>query len=243
MIKVLLLQFRGKEYLARRELNSFYSAFAEEDIKVVIDNVSAIKDKLNFKIANLYDVIILGGSEFSFGSEDVEVTKRILNNTEYFLKYVLEKDNIPCLGVCFGHQLIGKIMGGNVVRHKEAGKAGAYEIMINNSYAQDKFFDGIPKSFYAAYIHRDALVEIPKEAVSMAKGYKCDFPILKYGSCCYSTQFHPELSKERLRVSLDKFPEYISEKDKRVDDLLNNTDNARKILRNIAKFALERKRL
>lgn len=120
-------------------------------------------------------------------------------------KPILEEE-IPILGICYGHQLIAKIFGGRleVGRYREYGKT---MIEVVN---QNKLLEGLPSRFSVWMSHGDAVVEPPPgfKVTSRSQGAiitSMSNERLK----TYSLQFHPEVAhtehgKEILRNFLRK---------------------------------------
>ena len=98
--------------------------------------------------------------------------------------------NLPVLGICFGHQLLAKLLGGAV----EAGEGeyGRTEIRI---VKDDSIFTGWGTVEYVWMSHRDYVVSLPPEtevlAISQRK-YIAAFRVK--GTHIYGVQFHPEVS-------------------------------------------------
>ena len=96
---------------------------------------------------------------------------------------------IPVLGICFGHQLIAKLLGGEVRRGK--GEFGRTEVEV---VRDDPLFAGWGKREYVWMSHRDYVAELPDGAEVLAvsdKGYVAAFRIK--GTLVYGIQFHPEV--------------------------------------------------
>lgn len=129
-----------------------------------------------------YKGLILSGSP-ALASQDEE------NN---FNKDIF-KENIPILGLCFGHQEIAKYYGGKVEhRAREYGKA-TLKILKDSP-----LFDGLSKEEIVWMSHGDTVVELPKDfdeiGVSESGG------MLHHNSAIssekikrYGLQFHPEV--------------------------------------------------
>ncbi len=96
---------------------------------------------------------------------------------------------IPVLGICFGHQLIAKLLGGDVRRGK--GEFGRTEIEV---VRDDPLFAGWGQREYVWMSHRDYVAELPDDAEVLAvsdKGYVAAFRVK--GTLTYGIQFHPEV--------------------------------------------------
>jgi GMP synthase (glutamine-hydrolysing) len=100
---------------------------------------------------------------------------------------------LPFLGVCFGHQLLAHALGGTVRPMDE------YEIGYRTVEhdGETKILDGVSEEFTVFTTHSDHVVEIPPGAVQFAEN---DYGIhgFRRGNV-YSVQFHPEYDQETAR--------------------------------------------
>ena len=98
---------------------------------------------------------------------------------------------IPILGVCLGHQSIGQVFGGKVVRAPELMHGKVSEIFHNNK----SIFAGIPSPFIATRYH-SLIVEqesLPECLKITARTESSIIMALEHVSLpVYGVQFHPE---------------------------------------------------
>lgn len=66
---------------------------------------------------------------------------------------IVEKADFPVLGICLSHQLIGHMLGGEVVK----GKRPEYGRTTINIIDSDDLFQGIPRRFNAWASHNDEI--------------------------------------------------------------------------------------
>ncbi len=95
----------------------------------------------------------------------------------------------PLLGICFGHQLIAKLIGGTV--EEGIGEFGRTEIEI---IKDDPLFKGWGRKEIVWMSHKDYVSELPSTAEVLAiseRGYVAAFKIRE--SKVYGVQFHPEV--------------------------------------------------
>ena len=150
-----------------------------------------------------YDAVIFGGSpEFDIhgGREDndpMRLTAMIILLRVRALVSYLRKENIPTLGVCFGHQLIAQIYEGNVTNDQAQQKVGTYEVQLTDEGKDDPLFKNLPASFMAQYAHKDSVTSLPEDAVLLAIASPGRFSALRYGGKVYTVQFHPEVARMR----------------------------------------------
>lgn len=164
-----------------------------------------------------YDALIIGGSgdfDIDGGREPHDparlTSQIIIARLRPVIEYVLEH-SLPVLGVCYGHQLIAEITAGKVARDSGQGKVGTYPVHLTAAGRQDSLFGDMPASFPAQYGHKDSIVSVPPEATILATGPSCRFAALRYGTRAYTTQFHPELTREDMMRRMQDAPGYLPE--------------------------------
>jgi anthranilate synthase component 2 len=114
---------------------------------------------------------------------------------------------IPIFGVCLGHQSIGQVFGGNVIR---ANNQMHGKISTINVIYPSKIFDNIPKNFTATRYHSLVIDKntIPKDIVVTAVSND-DSEIMALeipNKKIYGVQFHPEsIMSEYGREILNNF--------------------------------------
>jgi GMP synthase (glutamine-hydrolysing) len=102
----------------------------------------------------------------------------------------------PLLGVCFGHQLIGRAFGVRVIVNPTGWEMGTCEVDVHEH--GDKLFDGLPARIRVNLTHRDMVcpdenARGPKLRV-LAKNDATPIQALALGEHIRGIQFHPELS-------------------------------------------------
>jgi len=219
MVKILVVQSRTRPERIERERENFTRTIGDT---AEVEFLSALDEKLAWKSPEQFlrdsDGVILGGSsdfDFNGGREEKDparlVSFIILSRVKNFISYAL-KEEMPLLGVCFGHQMIAEMNGGKVSNDKEQTKFGSYEIALTKEGMRDPLFSKLPPSFFAQYSHKDSVTELPKGSVLLADAPNCRFAALRYGKKAYTVQFHPEVE----RNSLEKGPHHDSPEASRI---------------------------
>jgi GMP synthase-like glutamine amidotransferase len=90
---------------------------------------------------------------------------------------------IPMVGICFGHQLIAKALGGQVERFQGGWSVGRHV------YA----FEGLGDLALNAW-HQDQVLEAPAQATTFATSAFCHHAGLRYDDRAWTVQSHPEYS-------------------------------------------------
>ncbi|NQY93467.1 MAG: glutamine amidotransferase [Campylobacteraceae bacterium] len=101
---------------------------------------------------------------------------------------------IPLLGICYGHQLIAKSLGGTVDYHEKGMELGCVEIQSNDHAKNDPIFKHLPTTFKAHVIHSQSIIKLPKHAILLASNEYEETHAFKLDPCTWGVQFHPEFN-------------------------------------------------
>lgn len=209
MKKILIVQSRTSTEWVEREQNNFRRVIGDA---AEVEFLSALDERLAWTYPDEFlkgcgGVIFGGSSDFDFhGGRSIKDPARlmsmiILSRTRLIISYALAQ-KIPVLGVCFGHQIIGQMHGGDVQNDTAQAKIGSYEVTLTEEGKKDALFGELPEKFIAQYWHKDSVTNPPDGATLLATGPSCRFSILRYGEKVYTVQFHPEVE----RISTDENP-------------------------------------
>ena len=154
-----------------------------------------------------YDGIIIGGSGdySSYHPKSQAWVEPLLR----FMQRALE-NNTPGFGLCFGHQLLGTLMGSTVETNPELAEVGTIELSLTAAGKSDPIFGKIPASFFAQTGHSDYVTHAPPGVTVLVQGGKIPTQAFKVNDKnFYSTQFHPDLSGEQARERYRAYREKI----------------------------------
>ena len=98
--------------------------------------------------------------------------------------------DIPILGICYGHQLIAKTLGGEI----KTGRIREYGRTLVKILEKDVLFDGLPDQLLVWMSHGDAVVKPPRGFKATSISEDGAITSITDGSKIYSTQFHPEVT-------------------------------------------------
>ena len=183
--KILIIDFGSQftQLIARRirELGVFSEIISHKNLK-------------NIDQKELFGLILSGGPLNVYQSKKVKFRKELF------------EWNIPILGICFGHQVISKELGGKVkkAKHREFGLAKLKR--INKSKLTQNFFNqnGLNKVWMS---HADEVTKLAKGFKVIAKTETSKFSIIENSTKkLYGIQFHPEVTHtERGKIILKNF--------------------------------------
>lgn len=102
-------------------------------------------------------------------------------------------ENIPTLGVCYGHQAIARALGGlTAVRKADRPEIGWTRIDIRTDNA---LFRGLPSTIYSFSSHFEEVAQVPRGAVLLGHSEACAVQAFQIESKpIFGIQFHPEKS-------------------------------------------------
>lgn len=137
-----------------------------------------------------YDCYLLMGSEFS-ANDPFDWIGSLIG----FVQKV-SKLHIPTVGICFGHQLIAKAMGGTVTNTGWTLGSQRYSL-VEADAAQLTEFETL-------CFHEDQITQLPPSANLSMTSERCINAAISYQQWpCWTIQSHPEFSEDYARALFD----------------------------------------
>lgn len=101
------------------------------------------------------------------------------------------------IGVCFGHQMIGHVLGGKVEKSPNGWCVGihTFEMKVQKEWMQPG-----KSTLNVLMMCQDQIIDLPPGAELLASGPICPHAILQIGDHILSIQGHPEFTKEYDKV-------------------------------------------
>lgn len=110
-----------------------------------------------------------------------------------------QERGIPLLGVCYGHQILARVLGAAVGRHPDGLELGNTLIELTEAGQASPLFAGFPQQVEVLSSHADAVLEWPAELELLARGSFTACQAFQWRRLLYGVQFHPETDPEVLR--------------------------------------------
>ncbi|KAL4281444.1 hypothetical protein GQ457_03G003960 [Hibiscus cannabinus] len=116
----------------------------------------------------------------------------------------LDSLNKKVLGICFGHQILSRALGGKTGRALSGWDIGVTSIHLSSS--SSKLFSSlkIPTTLSVIECHRDEVRELPPKAEVIAWSEKTSVEMFRYGDHMLGIQGHPEYTKDILLHLIDR---------------------------------------
>ncbi|KAH7546092.1 hypothetical protein FEM48_Zijuj01G0164000 [Ziziphus jujuba var. spinosa] len=193
----LFLAARDSEYVKKMYggyFNVFVAAFGKEgdrwDLFRVVEGEFPDMDEL----AN-YDGFVITGSPYDAYGNDLWIIKLC------FLLQTLDSMGKKVLGICFGHQVLCKALGGKVGRASSGWDIGVTKVKIVEDLPPCSFLnerEEIPSSLSIIECHQDEVWDVPLGAEVIAFSEKTGVEMFTIGDHILGIQGHPEYSKDIL---------------------------------------------
>ena len=107
--------------------------------------------------------------------------------------------HVPTLGVCYGHQILARALGGKVAPHPKGLEIGNTTIALTPAGASSPLFKGLPRRIDVLSSHADAVHEMPEGCTLLARGEFTPIQGFHWKNLLFGVQFHPEHDPETLR--------------------------------------------
>jgi GMP synthase (glutamine-hydrolysing) len=114
----------------------------------------------------------------------------------------LLKSEVPLLAVCFGHQLLGKMLGSEVGANRRGREMGTIEVSLGE-VADDPLFSALPARFLAQCTHRDVIRNASARLRVLGTAPHDQCHVVRAGPVAWGVQFHPEFDDVVMRLYLE----------------------------------------
>ena len=102
---------------------------------------------------------------------------------------------MPGFGICFGHQLLGRVHGAALLTDHARREGGTIGLELTAAGRADPVFGPLKGAFAAHTGHTDRVAEVPAGLELLASGDVVETQAFRtVGGTFYSTQFHPDLT-------------------------------------------------
>lgn len=154
---------------------------------VVVETRRGPEDDLPSSVDG-YDRIIVSGSRTSCLEDGTWIDHQL-----ELLRSTVQKRR-PLLGICFGHQMLARALGGKtLLRRAEQGEVGWTLIHRTTT----SLFEGLPSQFYSFSSHEEEVAHLPSGFRKLAHSDRCAIQAFQLGeSPIFGIQFHPEKNCE-----------------------------------------------
>ena len=153
-------------------------------------------------VRSRYDRVVISGSMTSILEE-----KPWISRFQEWIRQLMDR-KIPLFGICYGHQIIIKILGEKTcVRRADQPEFGWSRIEVLHP---SPLFKGLPKVFYSFSSHYDEVCQLPPGVIHLANSKDCAIQAFHVdGKPIFGVQFHPERDLQGAKESVSEMKKKI----------------------------------
>jgi GMP synthase (glutamine-hydrolysing) len=104
-------------------------------------------------------------------------------------------EDVPTLGICLGHQLIGSALGGRVTPNPRGQQNGLLPIGWTAAASDDPLFGALVTPRRGVHWNHDLLVELPAGAEVLAQTPDGEVQVARFAPRAWGVQLHPEVDE------------------------------------------------
>lgn len=145
---------------------------------------------------NVHGVVVLGGPQ-NVGDAEPWINQEIA-----YIKGAHDL-GLPVLGICLGHQMIARALGGEVSAMATP-ELGFSETSVSVPGQIDTIMAGIPWDFMAFQSHGQEVSKLPPGATLLASSAACKVQAFRAGVRTYAFQFHLEVDRPMISSFLSE---------------------------------------
>ena len=140
------------------------------------------------------DAYLITGSRFSVYDKEDWIQKL----EDYVIE--LHKRKYPLIGICFGHQIVAKALGGKTELALQGWGAGVHKY---SKIFSKPWLMPVLEDFSLIVSHQDQVTELPKGADLLAESKFCPYAAFSIDEHILTFQGHPEFSKAFSKALID----------------------------------------
>ncbi|XP_078438867.1 gamma-glutamyl peptidase 3-like [Wolffia australiana] len=138
-----------------------------------------------------YDGYVVTGSAADAHATDVDWINRLLGAL-----LLLHSRKKKLLGICFGHQILARALGGKTGRAEVGWELGVKTLQVDSETVSRLYGLAIPSTIRAIESHQDQVLMLPPQAVLLASSEKTKIEMFAIGDDVLCMQCHPEFTED-----------------------------------------------
>lgn len=134
----------------------------------------------------------------------------------------VSRRSLPMLAICYGHQLLADVLGGEVGPNRHGREIGQIEVTLNEEGRSDPLFSALPSTLRVSSSHRQSVLRLPAGARTLASNDANQHQAYAMGDRTWGVQFHPEWDHDVIRAYLEARVDILRDEGLDPDALLAN---------------------
>ena len=207
--RILLLQARDLDDPMRPHELACFRERIPNDFELCTFNLT--QGPWDLSITDDYRIVMVGGSG-RYGATDNE--EPWFKPTLELLRQIVDRGK-PLFSSCWGHEALAVALGGRVEMDPKGYELGLLPVTLSPEGRADQLFRTLPDPFVTPIGHQEQVVALPVDGVLLASTERCLIQAYRIsGRPVYSTQFHPELSSDRLWERVEAYLPHLRDQHK-----------------------------
>ena len=187
------------------------SGFAASDVEVV----SVYQDEPLPDVHGVQGVVVSGSSAMVTDRADWS------ERTAAWLREAVRQE-VPTLGICYGHQLLAHAMGGEVQDNPRGRGMGTIDVELREPARTDRLFGIFEQTLHVPVSHRQCVTKLPPGATWLAQTPNDPHHAFRIGNNAWGVQFHPEFDAAIARAYIEARREVLVREGADVEALLDS---------------------
>ena len=185
------------------------------DFEAWISNGLALPEFLRIKTAAIFkgeslpDPVDLSGVVVTGSPAMVSDREPWSENAVAWLRQVLDAD-VPCLGICYGHQLLARAAGADVGRNPRGRQIGTVEVRMRGQL-ENPLFSVLPDRAFVQATHLESVLGPPPGATIYGTTPLDPYHAFALRKYAFGVQFHPEFDAQIMCAYIDGRREILRE--------------------------------
>lgn len=143
----------------------------------------------------LPDPVVLGGVVVTGSSASVTERAPWMLRAEDYLRALI-RAGVPTFGICFGHQLLGQALGGQVAVNPRGREIGTVAFQV---LQPDLLLSLAAEPWHANATHVDTIARLPMGSRVLARTELENHAVVRFSEAAWGVQFHPEMDASVIR--------------------------------------------
>ncbi|MHC4974547.1 MAG: type 1 glutamine amidotransferase [Planctomycetota bacterium] len=195
--------------------------------RAVVHEVFHAYRETTFPSPDDYDACVIGGTPVAA----YDVHRHAFLRAEWLFVEALLGAGKPCLGICFGGQLLARLLRARVYPHS-AKEIGGGEVRLTPPGREDPVFAGFPEEFPVFQWHADTF-DVPEGAALVAEGAACGNQAFRRGGAV-ALQFHLEVTAADVARWADAYRDELQQVGKTKDEVVAECEAREERMRPLA---------